>query len=617
MDRESLLNLPEEPGVYIMKDQKDTVIYVGKAKILKNRLKQYFTAVENHTPKVKAMVSNIHSFEYIITDSEIEALILECNLIKKYKPYYNILLKDDKHYPYIKITLRDEYPRIFLTRKMEKDGNKYYGPYTSSSAVREAIDMVSKLCKLPTCSLKMPRDMGKKRECLHAHIEQCIAPCKTPVSREAYRRLIARACSFLEGDHDEILSQLQTDMEAASAALEFERAALLRDKINAIRKIEERQKVISDRQADEDIVGFYRQGTKTYGEVFFIRHGRLIGRHSTVLDKTGDTPDDVLCSEFLKQFYLENSDIPRKVYTCWRAEDEELIADWLSQKAGRKTELRCPVRGEKKKLTEMASKNARQNAVDHLLRDSGKNVPKSVLELKEKLGLEKLPKRLEAYDISHTAGSDAVGSMIVFCDGKPARSQYRRFKIEAAKGGDDCQSMTEVLFRRFRHAKEEQEALDAGENIQTKFLPLPDILLLDGGKGQVSAISSLLELLDLSIPLFGMVKDDRHRTRGLVTESGEEISFLKTSESFRLLSTMQEEVHRFGLEYHKKLRKKHVTGSVLEEIEGVGSETRKKLIRHFKTVTAVKEASVEELCRVSGLSRQTAKNIYNFFHKTS
>lgn len=603
--------------MYLMKDKENRIIYVGKAKILKNRLKQYFTAVETHTPKVRAMVSAIASFEYIITDSEIEALILECNLIKKHKPYYNILLKDDKHYPYIKVTIHDDFPRIFLVRKMVKDGAKYYGPYISSAAVREAIDMVSKLYRLPTCSLKMPEDMGRRRECLNAHIEQCIAPCVRPVSRETYRRLIARACSFLEGNHEEILKELEADMAAASEALEFERAALLRDKINAIRRLDERQKIISEKQADEDVVGFYRQGNKTYGEVFFIRRGRLIGRHSAVLDKTGDTEDGVLCSEFLKQFYAESGDIPRTVYTCYESEDQALIADWLTQKSGRKTQVKCPQRGEKKKLTEMACKNARQNAVDHLLRDSGRNVPRAVLELKEKLALPALPKRIEAYDISHTAGSDPVASMVVFCDGKSARSCYRRFKIETARGGDDYQSMSEAIYRRFRHARDEAAALEAGTLETPKFLPLPDLILLDGGKGQVNAVAPLLELLDADIPLFGMVKDDHHRTRGLISAAGKEISFLKTSESFRLLSAVQEEVHRFAIDYHKKLRGKHVIGSVLEEIEGVGAETRKKLIRHFKSVNAIKEADLGTLQAVPGLSKRVSQNIYNFFHKTS
>ncbi len=598
-----------------MKDKEGCIIYVGKAKILKNRLKQYFTAIDKHTPKVRAMVSNIDTFEYIITDSELEALILECNLIKKHKPYYNILLKDDKHYPYIKVTIRDEYPQIFLTRRMEKDGARYYGPYTSSAAVREAIDMACKLCKLPTCSLKMPADMGRRKECLNAHIDQCIAPCVHPVTRTAYRKLIARACAFFEGEHSEILRELETEMQAASEALEFEKAALLRDRISAIRRLEERQKIISEGQADEDVVGFYRQGSKTYSEVFFIRRGRLLGRRSTVLDKTSDVPDEVLCSDFLKQFYAEINDIPKTIYTCWVSDEETLIADWLTRKAGRKTVIRCPQRGEKKKLTEMACKNAHQNAVDQLLRNSGRNVPKAVVELKEKLGLLALPKRIESYDISHTAGSDPVASMVVLQDGKPARSQYRRFKIETAVGGDDYQSMTEVLYRRFRHAREEAEAQAAGQDITPKFLPLPDLILLDGGKGQVHAIQTLLDMIDADIPLFGMVKDDRHRTRGVVNSEGKEIEFLKTSESFRLLASLQEEVHRFAISYHKKLRSRHVTGSVLEQIEGVGSETRKKLMRHFKTISAIQEAEPEALSQVPGVSKRVSQNVYNFFHK--
>ncbi len=617
MDRDNLLNLPEEPGVYLMKNKEGTIIYVGKAKILKNRLKQYFTGVENHTPKVRAMVSNIDTFEYIITDSEIEALILECNLIKKHKPYYNILLKDDKHYPYIKVTIREDFPQIFLTRKMVKDGNKYYGPYTSSYAVREAIDIASKLCKLPTCRISLPKDMGKRRECLNAHIEQCAAPCINEMTKKEYQKLIARACQFLEGDHEELLFHLEEEMQRASDALEFEKAALLRDKISAIHKIEERQKMISEKQSDEDIIGFYRQDNKTYGEVFFVRRGRLIGRHSTVLDKTKDVSDGTLCHEFLMQFYADNNDIPKNIYTAWQAEEEELISAWLTKKNGRKTQVKCPVRGEKKKLTDMACKNARQNAVDHLLRDSGKNVPKSILELKEKLGLGTLPKRLESYDISHTAGQNPVASMIVFRDGKPHKSSYRRFKIEAAEGGDDVASMKEVIYRRLKNARDEQEAQDAGSQEKPKFLPLPDAILLDGGKGQVRAVRELLELLDFDIPLFGMVKDDRHRTRGLINDKGEEIGFSKNSESFRLLAGIQEEVHRFAIEYHKKLRKKQMTASVLEEIEGVGRETRKKLMRHFKTISAIREASVAELMEVQGISERVSQNIYNFFHKTS
>ncbi|MBQ9914841.1 MAG: excinuclease ABC subunit C, partial [Clostridia bacterium] len=364
-------------------------------------------------------------------------------------------------------------------------------------------------------------------------------------------------------------------------------------------------------------IGFYRQENKTYGEIFFIRRGRLIGRHSTVLDKTKDVPDETLCHEFVVQFYSETSDIPKQIYTAWEPEDRPLLSAWLSEKSNRKTEVKFPVRGEKKKLTEMACKNARQSAVDYLLHNSGKNIPKSLLELKEKLGLAALPKRLESYDISHTMGTDPVGSMIVFADGKPAKSQYRRFQIKVAEGGDDLASLKEVLFRRFSHAKEEEEQMAAGTLDKPKFLPLPDAILLDGGKGQVAAIRELLALMDLEIPLFGMVKDERHRTRGLINDQGEEIGFLKTSESFRLLAGIQEEVHRFAISYHKTLRKKQMTGSILTEIEGVGEETRKKLLRHFKTMSAIKKATVDELSAVSGISRKTCENIYQFFHEIS
>ncbi len=614
-DKKALLNLPDAPGVYLMKDKNDEIIYIGKAKVLKNRIKQYFTAVEKHPPKVRAMVSNIASFEYIITDSEIEALILECNLIKKHKPYYNILLKDDKHYPYIKVTVKDPYPKILFTRKMVKDGAKYYGPYASSASVREMIDMASKLFKLPNCNLKMPQDFGRKKVCLNAHIGQCIAPCVHPVTEREYNKLIEKACKFFEGDHTSLLKELEDEMQEASRNLEFERAAFLRDKISAIKKLSERQKMISDRQSDEDVIGFYRQNKKTYSAVLLIRSGRLIGRKSAVLDKTGEAEDGVLCAEFLKQFYAENEDIPKAIYTCVRAEDEDLIANWLSQKSGRKVTVHMPVRGEKKQLTEMACKNARQNAVDSLLRNSEKNIPKSLLEIREKLNLKTIPKRMEAYDISHTAGEEPAGSMIVFADGKPHKSSHRRFKIPQARRGDDAHSLVEMLYRRMRHAQEEEEAIERGEKIKPKFLPLPDVVLLDGGRAQVQAISELFEMLDCSIPLFGLVKDERHRTRALITPEGEEISFLKTSEPFRLLAGMQEEVHRFAIEYHKKLRAKKSIASELDEIAGVGEKTKQKLLGHFKTIKALKAATLEELSSISGLSQKTAQNIFEFFHK--
>ena len=619
VDKEMLANIPEEPGVYLMKDKNGKIIYVGKAKILKNRVRQYFQSQEKHTPKVRAMVTNIASFEYILTDSEMEALILECNLIKKHRPYYNILLKDDKNYPYIKVTINEDYPKIFLARKMLKDGAKYYGPYTSGFAVREAIDMVSKLYKIPTCNLKLPRDMGKKRSCLNAHIEQCIAPCENAISKQEYKKIIAGACRFLEGDHEELIGELIDQMQEASNRMEFEKAALLRDKIKSIQKIDERQKIISERQADEDAVGFYRQENKTFAEVFFIRRGRLLGRHMVILDKTRDMEEGEIAAEFLKQFYSEASYIPKHIYTQYDSEELELISSWLTHKNGKKTVVHCPKRGEKKEIVELAYKNARQAAVDYILKGSKtkKSISKTILNLKEELALPAPPYRIEAYDISNTSGADSVGSMVVFVDGQPAKRYYRRFKIDTVEGADDYKSMTEVIYRRMKSAREEEIAIEAGQLARedAKFLPRPDCIFLDGGKGHLSVIAELMELIDEDVPLFGMVKDDRHRTRALMTVQGEEIGFKRVSEAFKLITRIQDEVHRFAIEYHKKLRHKTMTGSTLEQIEGVGPATRKKLMKHFKTMAALREASAGEIAAVPGISRNLSQNIYNFFHK--
>ena len=619
MEKERLSTIPEEPGVYLMKDKTGKIIYVGKAKILKNRVRQYFQSPERHAPKVRAMVANISDFEYILTDSELEALILECNLIKKYRPYYNILLKDDKSYPYIKVTIQDDYPKIFLSRRMVKDGAKYFGPYTSGAAVREAIDMVSKLYRIPSCQIRLPRDMGKKRACLNAHIGQCIAPCENQISKQEYKKIISDACRFLDGEHDHLLEMLEKEMYAASEEMEFEKAAILRDKLESIRKIDERQKIISERQADEDVIGFYRQENKTFAEVFFIRRGRLLGRHLAILDKTKDMEEEEIVSDFLKQFYHEASYIPKNIYTQYDSGELELISQWLTRKNGRKVTVSCPKRGEKKKVVEMAYKNARQAAVDYILKRSGmkKSISKTILKLKEELALPSPPYRIEAYDISNTGGSDSVGSMIVFVDGQPAKRYYRRFKIETVVGSDDYKSMAEVIYRRMKEAREEELLIENGKlaREEAKFLPKPDCIFLDGGKGHLSVISELMELLDQDVPLFGMVKDDRHRTRALMNAQNEEIAFKKTSEAFSLITRIQDEVHRFAIDYHKKLRRKTMTGSVLEEIDGVGPATRKKLLKTFQTMTAIKNAEKEDFMRVAGLSEKVAENIFYFFHK--
>ncbi len=621
MEQSRLSNVPMEPGVYLMKDKTGKIIYVGKAKRLKNRVRQYFQSPERHTPKVRAMVANIVDFEYILTDSELEALILECNLIKKHKPYYNILLKDDKNYPYIKVTTREDFPKILFARKMERDGAKYFGPYTSSAAVREAIAMVSKLYKIPSCNIVLPRDMGKKRACLNAHIGQCVAPCERAVTKQEYKKMISDACRFLNGEHEELISSLREDMYAASEAMEFERAAILRDKLDSIKRLDERQKIISERQADEDVLGFYRQEDRTFVEVFFIRRGRLLGRRTVILDKSGEVPESELVSEFLKQFYHEEGDIPKQIYTQYDSEELPLISEWLSQKKGQKVKVICPKRGDKKQIVEMAYKNARQAAVDYLLKRSAdkKSISKTILKLKEELLLPAPPYRIESYDISNTSGAENVGSMVVFVDGQPAKRHYRRFKIETVEGSDDYKSMAEMIYRRMKHAREEELKIEQGEleREDAKFLPRPDCIFLDGGKGHLSVIGELLELLDEEVPLFGMVKDDKHRTRALMDKDGKEIEFAKSSAVFMLITRIQDEVHRFAIEYHKKLRSKTMTGSNLEAIPGIGPATRKKLMKSMKTMTAIKNATEEELVKQGGITMRQAKSVFLFFHENA
>ena len=621
MNKNLLSNLPLEPGVYIMKNKDEKVIYVGKAKNLKNRVKQYFQNTSSHTSKVRAMVANIDSFEYIITDTEIEALILECNLIKKYKPYYNILLKDDKNFPYIKVTVNDDYPKLIFTRKMEKDGAKYYGPYTNAFATRETIDFVSKLFKLPTCNFNFVRDMGKKRACLNAHINQCIGPCEKAISKDEYKKIVKDVCLFLEGEHKELLKALTLEMEEASNSLDFERAALLRDKISSIRQTEEKQKIISDRQADEDIIGFYRHDNKTFVEVFFVRMGRLVGRHSSIMDKTEENTEDQIASEFIKQFYSEASYIPKAIYTSLDSEEYPLLSEWLTLKTERKTEIKCPQRGDKVKVTDMAVKNAHQAAVNYLLKKSKaeKNIDKVLISFGEQIGLTKIARRIEAYDISNTSGTNNVGSMIVFSDGKPLKSAYRKFKIETVTGSDDYKSMTETIYRRFKNALKEETQITKGELLleNAKFLPKPDLILLDGGKGHVSAISELLEMLDSDIPVFGMVKDDKHKTRALINAEGKEVSLKRTSDVFFFVSRIQDEVHRFAIDYHKKLRKKDITSSELMQIEGVGKVSAKNLLQHFKSILKIKSAHIDDLIKVKGISRRQAENIFNYFNKTT
>lgn len=618
VDQQLLQSLPDDPGVYLMKDKNGKVIYVGKAKILKNRVKQYFQNTERHPAKVKAMVSHVDTFEYIMTDSELEALILECNLIKRYRPYYNILLKDDKNYPYIKVTINEEYPKIEFVRKIQKDGARYFGPYSSSVSVREAIDMACKLFKIPTCGINLPKDLGKKRSCINAQIGRCCAPCENFISKETYRRRIQEACMFLGGGTTELLWELTEQMENAAENLEFERAASLRDTIHAVRQMESKQKVVSERRADEDVIGFYSQDNRTFAEVFFVRGGRLVGRHDSVMTNTAEMTEQETASCFIKQFYQNTDYIPSNVYIQYDCEDCELLMRWLSEISGHSVKIHTPKRGDKKALVDMANKNAKQAALNHMLKNAEgrKGVKRLILDLKEELGLFVPPYRIESYDISNTAGEDNVGSMVVFVNGEPAKRFYRRFKIETATGGDDYHSMAEMIFRRIKHAREEEKQIETGELLKenAKFLPLPDCIFLDGGKGHLSVISELLELVDTDIPLFAMVKDDRHKTSALLKADGSRVGLKPRSEEFLLVSAIQEEVHRFAIDYHRRLRGNKMKGSSLEKIEGVGRKTAEKLLKYFKSVQAIKNAEFEEL-KKSGISKKVAQNIYDYFRK--
>lgn len=618
VDRDMLKNLPEDPGVYIMKDKNGKVIYVGKAKILKNRVRQYFQNTERHAPKVAAMVSHVDTFEYILTDSELEALILECNLIKKFRPYYNILLKDDKNYPYIKVTTYEDYPRIRFVRRKQKDGAKYFGPYSGGAAVRETIDLARKLFQIPDCEISLPKDLGKKRACINAQIGRCCAPCENIISKEEYNQRIKDACLFLGGDSAKLLEKLTEEMNDAAEHLEFERAATLRDKINGIRQMDKKQKIVSDRYADEDVIGFYNLENKTFAEVFFIRSGRLVGRHNTVMTNVVGMAESEITSGFLKQFYQDSEFIPQNIYIQYECEEEKLISSWLSDLSGHSVYIHVPKRGGKKALVEMANKNAKQAALNFMLKnaESRNGVKRIILDLKEDLGLPSPPYRIESYDISNTAGKDNVGSMVVFVNGEPVKRCYRRFKIETAAGGDDYHSMAEMILRRLKHAREEEEQIEKGEILKenAKFLPLPDCIFLDGGKGHLSVISELLELTDTDIPLFAMVKDDKHRTSVLLKADGSSVALKPRSDKFRLVAAIQEEVHRFAIEYHRNLRGKSMRRSDLENIDGVGAKTAEKLLKHFKSVTAVKNAEINEL-REAGLPSRTAENIYRYFRK--
>jgi excinuclease ABC subunit C len=606
--QEELKKLPDKPGVYLMKDETGTVIYVGKARVLKNRVRQYFQASASHTPKVTAMVARIKEFEYIVTDTELEALILECNLIKDKKPRYNILLKDDKSYPYIKITTNEEYPRIFMTRRTEKDGARYFGPYSNVISVRETINLIKKVFPIRTCKRVLPRDIGKGRPCLNYHIGQCLGPCSGKVGADEYRAVVRDICSFLEGKQDEIIARIERQMQEASDKLEFERAAALRNKLTGLRHISQEQKVLSVAGRDQDIIGYSANSTDTCVQIFFIRGGKLLGREFYIIEGTGEAELQETASSFMKQFYGEADIIPSEIITAVDIEDKELVEDWLSERRGGRVHVKVPQRGEKLHMVEMVAENARIELKRFSEKASQRDkVQEGLQEMADLLGLGEIPRRIEAYDISNTGSTEIVASMIVFEDGKPAKKEYRRFKVRSTEIQNDYASIQEVIYRRFRHAEAERQT-----ESDKKFSRLPDLIMLDGGLGHVNAVGQVMEELGEAIPLCGMVKDDKHRTRGLVLPD-REIDLTSDLKVLRFVTSIQDEAHRFALDYNKKLRAKRYSKSILDEAEGIGPKRKKALLKHFGSVSRMRQASIDDLEAVDGISRALAEKLYEFF----
>ena len=607
--QEELKKLPGEPGVYIMHDETDAIIYVGKAISLKNRVRQYFQSSRNKGVKIEQMVTHIRRFEYIVTDSELEALVLECNLIKEHHPKYNTMLMDDKTYPFIKVSTNEPFPRVMLARKITKDKAKYFGPYTSAGAVRDTIDLLHKLYHIRSCNRSLPRDIGKERSCLNYHIKQCDAPCQGYISQEEYGKAVAEVVRFLNGNFDGILNELEQKMQKASDALEFEKAIEYRELLNSVKKISQKQKITDSRGEDRDILAAATSGEDAVVQVFFIRGGRLIGRdHFYLRIVKGEKIGNILDS-FIKQYYGGTPFVPGELMVQEELEDVELIEEWLSVKRGGKVTIHVPKKGTKEKLVELAANNAQlvlSKDKERLKREEGRTIG-AVKEIEKLLGVSNIS-RMEAYDISNTNGFESVGSMVVYDRGKPKRNDYRKFKIKGVEGADDYGSMREVLTRRFTHGlREREESKELGS-----FTAFPDLILMDGGKGQVNIALEVLDTLHLHIPVCGMVKDDKHRTRGLYYQN-EEIEIDRSSEAFRLITRIQDEAHRFAIEYHKQLRGKGQVHSILDDIEGIGETRRKALMRKYANLDEIKAASVEELAAIPSMNEKAAESVYKFF----
>lgn len=598
--QEHLKQLPAEPGVYLMKDKFDNIIYVGKAKILKNRVRQYFQSSKNHSSKVKSMVKNIDKFEYIITDSELEALILECNLIKKYKPKYNVLLRDDKTYPYIKVTTNEDFPRVLKVRKVIKDKAKYFGPYTNTTAVNDTLDIIKNIYPIRTCNIDIERAIKTNmRPCLNLHIKRCVGPCTGNVTKEEYNKMIEEIILFLSGKEEKLIDILKEKMNKCAMDFNFEEAAIYRDKIKSLEDMMEKQKIdTSTSDLNQDVIAMARAHDEACVQVFFVRNGKIVGREHFILEGVMDSTRESILGSFVKQFYMEQEYVPKEIIIADEIEDSFILSEWLSSKKGQKVTIRVPQKGEKKSLIEMV----RKNVIEYLEKFSDMNKRKyeksigALEELKQILNLDNIPKRIESFDISNIQGVDSIGSMVVFTNGKKDKKEYRRYKIKTVIGPNDYDSMAEIVERRLKYGD------------------FPDLMLLDGGKGQVSAVKKVLNKYNVEIPLWGMYKDDKHRTKGLISQE-KEIELDRTSNLYRFVASIQEEVHNYAISYHRSLRNKSLTKSELDDIQGIGEKRKKALLNHFKDIEAIKKATFEELLEVEGMNKTSSESVYNYFRK--
>ena len=615
---EELKKLPSQPGVYLMHDEKDEIIYIGKAISLKNRVRQYFQSSRGKTAKIQQMVSRIARFEYIVTDSELEALVLECNLIKEHQPRYNTMLKDDKAYPYIRVTVGEDFPRVQFAHTMKKDKSRYFGPYTSAGAVKDTIDLIHKLYRVRTCNRLLPRDIGKDRPCLNYHIKQCDAPCQGCISKEAYGERIKQILEFLNGHYEKLLGSLEKQMMDAAEQMEYEKAAEYRDLLASVKQVAQKQKITSSSMEDRDIIAMAMNDSDAVVQVFFVREGKLIGREHFGIRIGAEKDSSQILTSFVKQFYAGTPFLPKELWLQQEIDDMEVIEQWLGTRKGQKVRLVVPKKGEKERLVELAQKNASMVLRQDFERNQREELRTigAMNEVASWLGLTGV-RRMEAYDISNISGCESVGSMVVYEDGRPKRSDYRKFRIRTVIGPNDYASMREVLTRRFTHGLEEQSRMKerGDEQIFGSFDRFPDILMMDGGRGQVNIAEEVLSELGLSIPVCGMVKDDNHRTRGLYYQNVE-IPIDRHSEGFRLITRIQDEAHRFAIEYHRSLRSKSQVHSILDDIPGIGDTRRKALMKHLKSIEAVQEADVEELAQIPGMNRAAAENVFRFFHNS-